>query len=98
MTLALTRTLVTQGIFLRLPPALTLGDGVVVPSLSAAVLLGLRETMGGDPDHLRIVTVTEPVGGDGRRHGTRLCSSTTPCPAAPDTSPSSPTRRSCTAS
>lgn len=64
VTLALTRTLVTQGIFLRLPPALTLGDGVVVPSLSAAVLLGLRESMGGDPDHLRIVPVTEPLGGD----------------------------------
>jgi hypothetical protein len=63
VTLALTRTLVTQGIFLRLPPALTLGDGVVVPSLSAAVLLGLRESMGGDPDHLRIVPVTEPLGG-----------------------------------
>lgn len=61
VTLALTRTLVTQGIFLRLPPALTLGDGVVVPSLSAAVLLGLREAMGGDPDHLRIVPVTEPL-------------------------------------
>lgn len=65
VTLALTRTLVTQGIFLRLPPALTLGDGVVVSSLSAAVLLGLRESMGGDPDHLRIVPVTEPLGGDG---------------------------------
>ena len=63
VTLALTRTLVTQGIFLRLPPALTLGDGVVVPSLSAAVLLGLRESMGGDPDHLRIVPVTEPLSG-----------------------------------
>ena len=64
VTLALTRTLVTQGIFLRLPPALTLGDGVVVPSLSAALLLGLRESMGGDPDHLRIVAVTEPLSGD----------------------------------
>lgn len=64
VTLALTRTLGTQGIFLRLPPALTLGDGVVVPSLSAAVLLGLRESMGGDPDHLRIVPVTEPLSGD----------------------------------
>ena len=64
VTLALTRTLVTQGIFLRLPPALTLGDGVVVPSLSAAVLLGLRESMGGDPDHLRIVPVREPIGDD----------------------------------
>ncbi|GAA1941672.1 DEAD/DEAH box helicase [Microbacterium aoyamense] len=65
VALALARTLVTQGIFLRLPPALTLGDGVVVPSLSAAVLLGLRESMGGDPDHLRIVPVTEPLGDEG---------------------------------
>lgn len=63
-TLALSRTLVTQGVFLRLPPALTLGDGLVVPSLSAAIMLGLREVMGGDPDHLRVVAVTEPVGDD----------------------------------
>lgn len=64
VAIALSRTLVTQGVFLRLPPALTLGDGVAVPSLSAAVMLGLRETMGGDPDHLRVIAVTEPVHDD----------------------------------
>ena len=61
-TLGLTRTLVTQGIFLRLPPAITLGDRTAVPSLGAAVRLGLREELGGDPDHLRIETVPEPLG------------------------------------
>jgi ATP-dependent helicase YprA (DUF1998 family) len=63
VTLALCRTLVTQGVFLRLPPAITLGDGVAVPSLSAALMLGLREVMGGDPDHLRVTAVSEPLTG-----------------------------------
>lgn len=61
-TLGLTRTLVTQGIFLRLPPAITLGDRTAVPSVSAAVRLGLSEELGGNPDHLRIESVPEPLG------------------------------------
>ncbi len=64
ISIALSRTLVTQGAFLRLPPALTIGDGLAAPSLAAAILRALRETMGGDPDHLRIMQVAEPVGGD----------------------------------
>ncbi|MBX0301094.1 DEAD/DEAH box helicase [Cryobacterium sp. 1639] len=64
-TLALSRTLTTQGIVLRLPPAVTIGDSLAVPSLSAAILRGLREVIGGDPDHLRIVETVEPVLSDG---------------------------------
>lgn len=62
--LALSRTLTTQGVVLRLPNAVTVGDGLGLPSFSAAVQLGLREVIGGDPDHLRLVTIVEPVLGD----------------------------------
>ncbi|TFB67982.1 DEAD/DEAH box helicase [Cryobacterium sp. Hz9] len=62
--LALSRTLTTQGLVLRLPSAVTVGDGLGLPSLSAAVQLGLREVIGGDPDHLRLVAIVEPVLGD----------------------------------
>lgn len=64
IAVALNRTLVTQGAFLRLPIAITLGDSLAVPSLSAALMRGLREIMGGDPDHLRVVSTVEPVGDD----------------------------------
>lgn len=64
-TIALTRTLTTQGVVFRLPVAITLGDSLAVPSLSAAIRLGLREIIGGDPDHLRIEQITEPVLSDG---------------------------------
>ena len=65
LPMALSRTLVTQGTFLRLPVGITLGDTLAVPSLSAALLRGLREVMGGDPDHLRLVATVEPVAGGG---------------------------------
>lgn len=65
LPIALSRTLVTQGTFLRLPIGITLGDALAVPSLSAALLRGLREMMGGDPDHLRVVATVEPVTGGG---------------------------------
>ncbi|MCY7299467.1 MAG: DUF1998 domain-containing protein, partial [Ilumatobacteraceae bacterium] len=60
-TLALSRTLVTQGLVLRLPPSVVIGDGLAIPSLAAALQLGLREVIGGDPDHLRLVSIVEPV-------------------------------------
>ncbi|MGO4593132.1 DEAD/DEAH box helicase [Leifsonia sp. 2TAF2] len=63
--LALSRTLTTQGVVLRLPLALTIGDSLAVPSLVAAIMLGLRETLGGDPDHLRVVSIVDPVLSDG---------------------------------
>jgi ATP-dependent helicase YprA (DUF1998 family) len=58
--LALTRSMTTEGLVLRLPQWITLGDSFAVPSLSAAVLLGLREVIGGEPDHLQITTTVDP--------------------------------------
>jgi ATP-dependent helicase YprA (DUF1998 family) len=61
---ALTRTLTTQGVLLRLPLAVTTGDTFAVPSLKAAVLLGLREEFGGAPDHIDVVVSVDPQPGD----------------------------------
>lgn len=62
--LALTRTLTTQGAVLRLPLSVTLGDRFALPSLSAAVALGLQEQIGGLPDHIAVVPINVPVAGD----------------------------------
>lgn len=59
----LTRTLTTQAVVLSLPLQVTLGDSFAVPSLAAAVLLGLRERMGGNPDHLEVATIPAPIPG-----------------------------------
>lgn len=64
-TVALSRTLRTQGLLVRLPRAVTLGDDFAVPSLAAALLLGLREQMGGHPDHIRVEHVVDPTLSDG---------------------------------
>ncbi|MGW9183833.1 DEAD/DEAH box helicase [Agromyces sp. NPDC055661] len=63
--ISLSRTLTTQGILLRLPPRITIGDTLAMPSLAAAILRGLREVIGGDPDHLRIVETVQPTLSDG---------------------------------
>lgn len=63
--IALSRSLTTQGVVLRLPPQLTIGDSLAAPSLCAAILLGLREILGGDPDHLNIISTVDPVLSDG---------------------------------
>ena len=52
VTLALSRTLHTQGILLRLPAELNRADDFALPSLRAALRLGLRQVIGGDPVHL----------------------------------------------
>jgi ATP-dependent helicase YprA (DUF1998 family) len=62
-SIALTRTLTTQGALIRLPQSVTLGDQFAIPSLSAALLLGLQEQIGGSPDHIDITAVKEPVAG-----------------------------------
>lgn len=64
-TVALSRTLRTQGLLLRLPHVVTLGDDFAVPSLAAAVLLGMREQIGGHPDHIRVEHVIDPTLSDG---------------------------------
>jgi hypothetical protein len=63
--ITLGRTLTTEGVVLRLPMTVTLGDRFAVPSLSAAILLGLRERMGGSPDHIQIAAIVDPVYSDG---------------------------------
>ncbi|MFC0432562.1 DEAD/DEAH box helicase [Kutzneria buriramensis] len=64
-TVALSRTLRTQGLVIRLPRSVTIGDDFAVPSLAAALLLGLREQMGGHPDHIRVEHVVDPTLSDG---------------------------------
>lgn len=59
-SLALARQLTTEGLVLRLPPSVTLGDSFAMPSLAAAILLGLREYIGGSPDHLQITPTVDP--------------------------------------
>ncbi|MFD2839603.1 DEAD/DEAH box helicase [Populibacterium corticicola] len=64
-TLAITRTLNTQGIVLRLPHEYTHAEDTAVPSLTAAILLGLREHIGGEPDHLGVIETVDPHYTDG---------------------------------
>ncbi|CAM3470417.1 DEAD/DEAH box helicase [Occultella aeris] len=64
-TVALSRTLRTQGLLIRLPHSVTIGDDFAVPSLAAALLLGLREQVGGHPDHIQVERVIDPTLSDG---------------------------------
>jgi len=64
--IALARTLHTQGVLLHLPPQLEY-DHFAHPSLSAAVLLGLREVIGGSPEHLDVATVRDALQAPDRR-------------------------------
>lgn len=63
-SIALTRTLATQGAVIRLPQSVTLGDRFAIPSLGAALLLGLHEQIGGSPDHIAVAHISEPVPGE----------------------------------
>ena len=94
-TVALSRTLRTQGLLIRLPHTVTLGDDFAVPSLAAALLLGLREQIGGHPDHIRVEQVVEPTLSRRQATTTTRCCCTTPFPAAPATWPTSPIRTTC---
>lgn len=60
VTVALNRTLQTQGVLLHVPVQLTAGDNATIPSLTAAIKLGFKGVLGGDPDHLNVVTVRVP--------------------------------------
>lgn len=63
-SLMLSRTLATEGLLLRLPPLVSLGNAFAVPSIVAAIKLGLREYIGGAPDHLSVELVAD-VGNPG---------------------------------
>lgn len=58
--IALARTLRTQGVLLHLPKSLEY-DQFAHPSLSAAILLGLRQVIGGSPEHLDVATITDAL-------------------------------------
>ncbi|MFX4271935.1 DEAD/DEAH box helicase [Propionibacteriaceae bacterium Y1685] len=77
-SLAFSRTLETQGVVIRLPWSVTLGDAYALPSLASAVLLGMREQFGGSPDHLGIELITDPSVGDAQNHDALLLHDTVP--------------------
>ncbi|XBH20411.1 DEAD/DEAH box helicase [Jonesiaceae bacterium BS-20] len=66
--LVISRTLSTQGLVLRLPEVYTLGDETALPSLIAAIFLGLREHIGGEPDHLEVISAIDPYLADGSKN------------------------------
>jgi ATP-dependent helicase YprA (DUF1998 family) len=55
---ALARTLRTQGVLLHLPPQMEY-DNFAHPSLAAAIMLGLRQVIGGSPEHLTVATIRD---------------------------------------
>ena len=61
---ALARSLTTDGLVIRLPESITLGDDFAVPSLRAALMLALQLHIGGRPDHLAIAEVVDPNPGE----------------------------------
>lgn len=67
ITVALSHHLQTEGVLVEIPPYVALGSAFALPSLAAALMLGLREHFGGAPDHLALATVRDPAtasGGD----------------------------------
>jgi ATP-dependent helicase YprA (DUF1998 family) len=64
--IALARTLRTQGVLLHLPPQMEY-DSFAHPSLAAAILLGLRQVIGGSPEHLDVATISDAPWAPDRR-------------------------------
>ncbi|STX07479.1 DEAD/DEAH box helicase [Kocuria rosea] len=71
VTVALARQLTTQGVLLFLPDYITVADSTSLPSLTSALLMGVRAVLGGEPDHLDIVPVSVGTS-DGPRDGLLL--------------------------
>jgi ATP-dependent helicase YprA (DUF1998 family) len=65
-SVALTHELHTQAVRLLVPP-IVVADLTLLTSFRAALLLGLREVLGGDPDHLDVVAAADPVPGSMQR-------------------------------
>ncbi|WP_219420242.1 DUF1998 domain-containing protein [Pseudonocardia nigra] len=64
--MALTHELRTQAVRLLVPP-IVVADPTLLTSFRAALLLGLRQVLGGDPDHLDVVAAPDPVPGSSER-------------------------------
>ncbi len=62
----LARELNTQGVVFHLPLDVTYGDDFSLPSLQAALLLGLQKVLGGAPDHLGVLRINDAGHGSGR--------------------------------
>lgn len=56
-TFALGRRMNTQGVLLHLPPSFIAADSTSLPSLVAAIRMGFKEHLGGDPSHLHVSPV-----------------------------------------
>lgn len=57
------RTLVTQGVQIHLPTSIQFEGEEVVPSLKAAVLMGMRTVLGGRPEHIEILDIRQAKDG-----------------------------------
>ncbi|MFC6352780.1 DEAD/DEAH box helicase [Rothia nasimurium] len=57
------RTLVTQGVQLHLPSSIQFEGEEAVPSLKAAVLMGMRTVLGGRPEHIDILSISQEKDG-----------------------------------
>jgi ATP-dependent helicase YprA (DUF1998 family) len=64
--IALARTLRTQAVLLHLPPQLEY-DSFAHPSLAAAIMLGLRQVIGGSPEHLAVAAIPDALRAPERR-------------------------------
>ncbi|MDN5914713.1 MAG: DEAD/DEAH box helicase [Pseudonocardia sp.] len=65
-TVALTHELRTQAVRILVPPIVE-ADGTVRTSFRAAILLGLRAVLGGEPDHLDVAEAADPTSDGGSR-------------------------------
>lgn len=63
-TFALGRTLSTQGVLVHLPALLSVMESTTLPSLLAALKMGFKMHLGGNPDHLEIEPVRVVSDGD----------------------------------
>lgn len=66
VTISLTHELRTQAVRLLVPP-IVVADATVRTSFRAALLLGLREVLGGEPEHLDVVEAADPAPGSSER-------------------------------
>lgn len=64
--IALARALRTQGVLLHLPPKMEY-DSFAYPSLAAAIMLGLRQVIGGSPEHLDVTAIRDALRDPDRR-------------------------------